>query len=299
MCLVGLFGIIVVMPLEDARGREFTPFGPSARFVSLVPSITEMLFAFGAGERVVGVTDYCTYPSEGVKSKAKIGGTKNPRVGQVLALHPDLVIANMEENRRADVERMEAEGIPVFVTFAHTVQGAIMEMWDIAALVGAGNTSEIVVPIERMFAHWETKPHRRRPRVFCPIWRDPWMTANGETYIGDLIRICGGENVFDRRERRFPLAADLALAQAARAEGRDTRYPRVSLKEILAAKPEIILLPDEPYRFTVQDALELKAIPGLEHARVDLVDGTLVSWYGVRLGRALETIGNLLEEEAV
>ena len=282
------------MLLKDARGQAFETTSAPQRIVSLVPSWTEALFTFGAGDRVVGVTDYCIHPAEGVAAKMKIGGTKNPRVDQILSLAPDLVIANVEENRQADVDALQARGVPVFVTFAHTIRAAIGELRDMAQLVGARNADAIIAPIERAIAN-APRP-ARRPRVFVAIWRDPWMTANGETYIGDLIETCGGENIFRERVRRYPLAADLGGAPAREAETRDTRYPRVSLEEVSAHQPDVVLLPDEPYRFTARDADELCALPALRDAQIHLIDGTLVSRYGVRTGRAIESISKLLEK---
>lgn len=283
------------MPVRDVRGQTFESDHPQ-RIVSLVPSLTEALFAFGAGDRVVGVTDFCIHPQASVASKTRIGGTKNPRVDRILALAPDLVIANVEENRKVDVDALEARGVPVFVTFPRTVRAAIDELRDLALLVGAAEPASVVEPIEAALARLGRPRHR--PRVFIPIWRDPWMTANADTYIGDLIETCGGANVFGARERRFPLAADLAGAPSRAPEPmQDTRYPRVSLAEVAAAQPEIILLPDEPYRFTQPDADELHATPGLEQARIHLIDGTLVSWYGVRMARALATLPRILGPE--
>ena len=283
------------MPVRDARNKVFETTRAPQRIVSLVPSWTEALFAFGAGDRVVGVTDYCIHPANQVAAKIKVGGTKNPRLDQILSLASDLVIANIEENRQADVDALQAHGVPVFATFARTVRAAIDELRAIGQLIGAQNSDKIIAPIERALAHAPRPAHR--PRVFVAIWRDPWMTANGETYIGDLIETCGGENVFRDRERMFPLAADLRRDPARAVQGRDTRYPRVSLEEVATQEPDVVLLPDEPYRFTERDAAELCALPALRDTRIHLIDGTLVSWYGVRTGRAIETISELLEHE--
>jgi ABC-type Fe3+-hydroxamate transport system substrate-binding protein len=118
------------------------------------------------------------------------------------------------------------------------------------------------------------------------------MTANGETFIGDLIETCGGGNIFRDRARMFPLAADLRSARARVVDGQDTRYPRVSLEEVAAHQPQVILLPDEPYRFANSDAEELRV--AFPNSLVHLVDGTLVSWHGVRIAQAVETISGLL-----
>ncbi len=268
------------MFVYDIRGKAFDTRRAPQRIVSLVPSLTETLFAFGAGNRVVGVTDYCIYPADGVATKTKIGGTKNPRVPDILALAPDLVIANVEENQRRDIEALEAQGVPTFITFPQTVQAAIAELEQLAQLVSATDAQAIIQPIEAAIAR--CRPAHTGRRVFTPIWRDPWMTANGETYMGNLIETCGGINVFRERTRQFRRPEP----------GRDARYPHVQVEEIAAAKPEVILLPDEPYPFTEKDAAGLR---GITSARTYLVDGTLVSWYGVRMARAIETLRPLLE----
>ncbi len=266
------------MPVQDIRGRTFQVPPFPRRIVSLVPSLTETLFAWGAGDRVVGITDYCIHPRDGVAIKPRVGGTKNPRVRDILALSPDLVIVNVEENRKADIEALEANGVPVFVTFPRTVREAVAELRVLGALAGTPNAEATIAPVEAWLSHLPSPAVR--PRVFIPIWRDPWMTANGETYIGDLIETCGGTNIFRERRRQFRRPEP----------ERDTRYPHVTLAEVAAASPDVVLLPDEPYRFGEQDAAELR---GITNARIHLVDGTLVSWYGIRMARALETITRL------
>lgn len=293
LAYMALIGIIQGMSIRDVRGKTFDTARPPQRIVSLVPSVTETLFAFGAGERVVGVTDYCIHPADGVAAKTRVGGTKNPRVEQILTLAPELVLANIEENRKPDIETLEAHGVPVYVTLPRTVRMALDELRDLAQLVGAENAAVLLAPIEHRLD--ALTPPRRRTRVFVAIWRDPWMTANGDTFVGDLIETCGGENIFRERQRKFPLAADLGRVPERDVEGADTRYPRVSLQEVASLRPEVILLPDEPYRFTEQHAQELHATSGLEHAHIQLVDGTLVTWSGIRMGRALEVLPGRLQ----
>ncbi len=241
------------------------------------------------------MTDYCIYPADQVTGKVRVGGTKNPRLGAIRDLEPDLVIANMEENRRQDVEALEAAGVPVFVTFARTVRAAIDEMHTLAKLVHTPEAEEMIAPIEAAWAYQTSKKRTSRARVFCPIWRDPWMTANGDTYISDLIETCGGTNVFAERERHFPLAADVAGEPGRIVEGADTRYPRVSLEEAAALRPDVILLPDEPYRFAEKDAADIRAVRGLELAHIHLIDGTLISWYGIRIGKSISTLARIIE----
>jgi ABC-type Fe3+-hydroxamate transport system substrate-binding protein len=246
------------------------------RIVSLVPSLTEALFALGLGERVVGVTEWCVHPAEGVAPLAKIGGTKSPDIRAVLALRPDLVIANREENRRRDVERLESAGIRVWVTHPRTVRDGVELLGALADLGAPEERKRAVVgPAMAALAGAEQQGFERRVRVVCPIWRDPWMVVGDDTYAHDLITLCGGENVFAGVSQR--------------------RYPRVKLAEIEAAAPELILLPDEPYAFGQRDAQELAAldIPAAHAGRIHLIDGTLVSWYGPRILQAIDTLCGL------
>jgi ABC-type Fe3+-hydroxamate transport system substrate-binding protein len=247
------------------------------RIVSLVPSLTEALFALGLGGRVVGVTDWCVHPSDGVAKLPKLGGTKNPDLEALRALRPDLVIANREENRRRDVERLEAAGIRVWVTYPRTVREGARLLRELAELGAEPEAvARVVEPVERAVEEAEARAGSPRARVFCAIWRDPWMAVGGDTYADDLLRACGGENVFASRSER--------------------RYPRVTLAEVEAARPEVILLPDEPYAFGPADAAELRRlrVPAAREGRIHLVDGTLVSWYGPRIARALATLGACL-----
>jgi ABC-type Fe3+-hydroxamate transport system substrate-binding protein len=248
------------------------------RIVSLVPSLTEALFALGLGERVVGVTDWCVHPREQVARLPKVGGTKTPDLAAIRALAPDLVIANREENRRRDVERLEQAGIAVWVTYPRTVREGAELLAELATLgASAERTHEVVRPVLEAVEAAESRPAGRRPRVFCPIWRNPWMTLGRDTYAHDLIRLCGGENVF--------------------AERGDRRYPLVSEEDIVRAAPEVVLLPDEPYRFDERDARELQGwnLPAGRERRIHLIDGTWVSWYGPRIRGAIETLRGFFE----
>jgi ABC-type Fe3+-hydroxamate transport system substrate-binding protein len=272
------------------------------RIVSLVPSLTEALFAFGLGSRIVGVTDYCVEPQPEVRSKPTIGGTKNPDMQAILRLAPDLVVANVEENRREDAECLQARGIPVFVCFPQTVVEALVTL---RALAQATEVEAQAAPVlERIeTAHEETKAFtagRQKVRVFCPIWKDPWMTINRDTFVHDMLETCGGANIFAERERRFPLAADLGQRSAwerGRVVGRDRRYPRVTLDEMAGRRPEVILLPDEPYRFTEADRADfagLVEVPAVREQRIYIIDGKTVCWYWSRLDESLRFLRRVL-----
>jgi len=257
--------------------------GPGPRrLVSLVPSVTEALFALGLGERVVGVTDWCVHPAGPVAALPKVGGTKDTDVEAVLRLEPDLVLANHEENTRRTVEALEAAGLEVRVSYPRTVAEGVELL---AELHGLGASPEawaaVVEPARRALGAAEAAKAARtqRPtRVFCPIWRDPWMGVSGDTYIHDLLVLCGGEN---------PWA------------GAQCRYPILKRAEIELAAPHVILLPDEPYAFGEADRQEILGwnLPAARSGSVHLIDGTWVSWYGPRIPQAIETIGSLLSPE--
>jgi len=248
-----------------------------------VPSLTEALFRLGLGDRVVGVTHWCVHPAEQVSQLPKLGGTKDPDIAAIVALRPDLVLANQEENTRRAVDALRGAGLEVWVTYPRTVREALLLLRELADL-GASPEARgaVLAPCERAFLAAEERARSapRRARVFCPIWRDPWMSVGSDTYAHDLIELCGGENVF--------------------AGQRERRYPIVRLSEIEAASPEVVLLPDEPYRFGPAEVELLGAlrIPAAASGRIHCLDGTLVSWYGPRIGRAIETLGALLDPGA-
>ncbi len=247
------------------------------RIVSLVPSLSEALFSLGLGERLVGVTDWCVHPADGVAPLPKVGGTKNPSLARIRELAPDLVIANREENRERDIEKLRAEGFEVWVTYPRSVADGLALLRELAAL-GAGEAASAacIEPAERAFREALEQPPARPTRCFCPIWKEPWMAVGTDTYAADLIALCGGANVFALRKER--------------------RYPIVSEEEIIESAPEVVLLPDEPYAFGERDVAELSGlpIPAAESGRIHRIDGTLVSWYGPRIGRAIREIRSLL-----
>lgn len=277
---------------------------PPRTIVSLVPSVTESLFDLNLGDRLIAVTDYCIHPVGKVEALPRIGGTKNPDVTRIIELKPDLVIANREENRREDVEALEAAGIPVWVTFPRTVTDVFALLWDFMNLLGETSMVPRVRLIEYTYDWLAGISREREPnltKVFVPIWYDPLMTFNADTYMHDLLRICGGQNVFADRERQYPLQADLEQAEPypsddPRVAGRDTRYPRVTLDEVVAAQPEVILLPSEPFAFNEQHIPIFAAldIPAAKNNRIHLVDGSLLTWHGTRIAYAFDTFPALL-----
>lgn len=286
----------------DAMGRTVQiPLQPQ-RLVSLVPSITETLFRFGWGAQVVGITEYCTEPAAEVVHKTTIGGTKNPDIAKILSLAPQIVFAVAEENRRHDVEQLTAAGLAVYVFEPCTVRDGIDLLWRLAEILDCyRHVALLLQEIEHDYAETQAQVATRPPvRVFCPIWKDPYMTISDGTYVHDMLRVCGGKNIFAQRQRRFPLAADLGQQPeqtGVRHTERDRRYPRVTLKEMAACQPAVILLPDEPYAFSTMDLADFVPfadIPAVRDGRVHLIDGKMVSWYGPRIGSSLRTLRDLL-----
>ena len=258
--------------VNDARGTAVGLPDRVERVVSLVPSLTEWLVVAGVGERLVGVTDWCSEPAAALAGLARVRGTKNPDLEAVRRLEPDLVVANAEENRKLDVQRLEAGGLAVFVTMPTTVAGAVSELRDLAAAVGdlpgaAALDAELVAAVGDAYRR---RP-ARRVRYACAVWRDPWMWVGRRTYAADLLGLAGGEPVLD----------DPA-----------TRYPKLDPEALAALGPQLVLLPSEPYEFTEADADELAA--GFAGPRVELVDGRALTWYGPRIPAAIAAFRELL-----
>jgi ABC-type Fe3+-hydroxamate transport system substrate-binding protein len=262
----------------DELGFKFELDHPPARIISLVPSWTETLFAFGLDEEIVGVTRFCVEPAAAVAARPKISGTKNPDIRAIVNLEPDLVVANAEENRREDIERLRSHGIAVFTTYPRTIAGAVQSILNLGGIVGrqaqAGALAREVVrtvsEIETGLGIW----NKLRLRAFCPIWKNPWMAFNGDTYGHDVLRMLAFNNVF-----------------ASAGE----RYPRTTLEEVLERRPDVVLLPDEPYAFGNRDVEELKAmLPSPLARRVILVGGRDLHWYGVHMVPGLRALAALL-----
>ena len=264
--------------LSDDLGFRVELAGAPKRIISLVPSWTETLFALGAGGNVVGVTKFCVEPADAVASVTRVGGTKNPDLRLIAKLEPDLVIANAEENRREDIEKIRASGVPVIVTYPRTVGGAVESILKLGKAVGceaetdamARDIVRVVSGIEAATGVWA----RLRFRVFCPIWKNPWMAFNADTYAHDVLRMLGFNNIF-----------------ASAGE----RYPMTTLDAALELKPDIVLLPDEPYAFGDRDVEELKSmLPAPLARRVLVVSGRDLHWYGVHMVRGLATLADRL-----
>ncbi|MFB7449419.1 helical backbone metal receptor [Streptomyces sp. NPDC056194] len=272
--------------------------GTVRRVVSLVPSLTETVAVTAPG-LLVGATDWCSHPAG--LDVARVGGTKNPDVAAIAALRPDLVLANEEENRAPDLDALRAAGIDVLVTEIRTLDQAFRELERVLAACGAPARPRWLMEAEEAWAAVEpvgpvasggpVEPAgaagppgsadtagppepvaAAEPRVsvtaVVPIWRRPWMVLGCDTFAGDLLTRLGVRNLYD---------------------GHPERYPRIPLDELHAARPDLVVLPDEPYRFTRDDGPE--AFPGTAAA---LVDGRMLTWYGPSLAEAPRVLSRAL-----
>ncbi|QGV81518.1 helical backbone metal receptor [Streptomyces ficellus] len=224
------------------------------RVVSLVPSLTEAVAVTAPGV-LVGATDWCTHPAG--LAVTRIGGTKNPDVAAIAALRPDLVVANEEENREPDLAALRAAGLDVMVTEVRGLEQAFAELDRVLRACGVTDRPRWLDEAEAAWAAVAPDTHRK---AVVPIWRRPWMVLGSDTFAGDLLARLGVMNVYaDHPER----------------------YPRVPLDELRARGADLVVLPDEPYRFTADDGPE--AFDGLPAA---LVDGRYLTWYGPSLAGA-------------
>jgi ABC-type Fe3+-hydroxamate transport system substrate-binding protein len=240
--------------VRDDLGEPVLLTGPARRVVSLVPSLTEAL-AVTVPDRLVGATDWCTHPAG--LDVPRVRGTKNPDRAAIAALAPDLVVCNREENRRLDVDRLRAAGIPVWVTVIESVDEALASMRRLFA-----EALQVPEPgwLTAAAAEWARPVPEPALRCAVPVWRDPWMVVGPRTFTGDVLARLGLVNVFGAGE---------------------DRYPHVDVADVPAAAPDVVLLPDEPYFFTADDGPE--AFPGV---RSVLVSGRALTWYGPSLATA-------------
>lgn len=226
------------------------------RIISVVPSQTELLFDLGLDEHVVGITKFCIHPADKVKHIAKIGGTKQLNMQAIHNLQPDLIIANKEENEQSQVEEL-MQHYPVWISDIHNLQTAI----DMITKVGeiTAEESKAGELVDKIVNNFQTLlPAQPKLRVMYLIWRKPYMAAGNDTFINSMLQLCGFENVIQ-----------------------SGRYPELTADEIIAAKPDVLLLSSEPYPFGQKHIDEFKQmLPG---AKIELVDGELFSWYGSRL----------------
>lgn len=259
---------------RDAVGQDHPRAGNDARVVSLVPSITELLFVLGLGERVVGRTGFCIHPRNAVRAVPKLGGTKDIDFDGLAALEPTHVIVNVDENTRPDYERLREMVPDVIVTHPNAPRDNL----DLYRLIGGifdrdAAAAALCDDFER--AYRAITAHKRSARrVLYLIWRDPWMAVAADTYIARMLALVNWHVV--------------ELTDAA-------RYPKLDHDELASCGADLILLSSEPYPFRDRHIAEVSDLARVPTA---LVDGEMLSWYGSRAVAGLDYLAALADEHA-
>ncbi|MEO6882545.1 MAG: helical backbone metal receptor [Bacteroidia bacterium] len=251
----------------DQTNREIILREIPKKIISVVPSQTELLYDLGLDEEVIGITKFCIHPEKWFREKTRIGGTKKLDIEKIKLLNPDLIIANKEENEKSQIEEL-ARDFNVWISDIKTLDDALQMILRIGEITNkkerAGEIKQkIEIEFEKIIFR-QVKKKFLRTAYF--IWKKPFMVAGEDTFIDEMLRICGLENVFPKN-----IFSDT----------RNTRYPEISAEQLKAANPEIILLSSEPYPFKEKHIEEFKLI--CPQAKIKIVDGELFSWYGSRL----------------
>jgi ABC-type Fe3+-hydroxamate transport system substrate-binding protein len=250
-----------MIELIDALGREVKLKEPAKRVVSCVPSISELIWDLGGGESLIGCTKFCIYPEHLRSYSTVVGGTKNLQLVTIRDLKPDLVIGIKEENKKEALYSL-AEDFPVYIGEVVTLNDALDMIRDIGKLLGKEDrASKMAESIEKDTIEWKKLRPVKRKKVFYLIWKNPWMVAGGDTFIHHCLDWGGWDNA----------AVELS------------RYPVISLEDMIKQEPEEIFLSSEPYPFVEEDQRVMEEI--FPHAKVRRVDGSLFSWYGSRMLR--------------
>lgn len=255
--------------------------GARARYVSLVPSLTESLFELGVGGEVVGATKFCVHPADRMSGVMRVGGTKNPSMERILGLEPTLVFANEEENRLEDVAALRGHGIEVHTSFPRLVSDVPGMLRDVGTAVGRPEAGAgLALSVEGALAEAAVFSRSRglRPvRFLVLIWRRPWMGASRDTFLSSLLEAAGGVNV---------LASE------------GPRYPELTEDEIADLNPDRVFLPSEPYPFQDQHVDELVRSARIPPGRFLPCDGELLTWHGSRTAAGLRAAMRWLDSES-
>lgn len=257
-------------PLGNIISLEKAP----VRIVSLVPSLTELLFDLGLESHIAGITKFCVHPYHLKSTKEKIGGTKKVHTEKIRLLQPDIIIANKEENTPEIVATLQ-QIAPVYVTDVNNVDDAVQMIVEFGKIFSVRTQAQqLVDKIEYAradFAKFMDGRPWQRSAYF--IWKDPYMVAGNGTFINEMLQLNHFSNIYAEREGRYPEV----VAQKMRIQG----------------DPEVIFLPNEPYPFKDEDAFELGRFT--HHAKTVFADGEMFSWYGSRIIKAFAYFKELQE----
>ncbi|MGB2680801.1 MAG: cobalamin-binding protein [Candidatus Competibacter sp.] len=264
--------------LIDAIGVRHEPVAAPVRIVSLVPSITELLFVLKLGDQLVGRTHYCIHPPHWVAKVPSVGGTKKVRYARLQALQPTHVIVNIDENPRELADRLTADGFQVIVTHPLTPEDNVPLYRLIGGIFNrAAEAESLVGRFERALAELRQVVWARR-RVLYLIWRKPWMGVNRETYISRMLALVGWETL--------PVESD-------------ERYPKLEMDQTLLDTVDLVLFSSEPYHFLPEDLETFARYYDCPLDKLRLIDGEMTSWYGSRAIQGLRYLGQLAESVSI
>jgi hypothetical protein len=245
------------------------PYRPE-RIISLVPSQTELLHYLQLDNKVVAMTKFCVHPKKWFNTKIKIGGTKALDLEKITELNPDLIIANKEENVKEQIETL-ARQFPIWLTDVNNFEDALQMINDIGVLTDSTEQADhLNKKIIHSFSNLNEGNTSQKRAVYL-IWKNPYMTIGGDTFINDMLSKSGFINVFKHRKR----------------------YPEISLQEIADSNCDLVFLSSEPYPFQQKHIAELQQ--ALPDKIIKLADGEMFSWYGSRLLKTAEYLKNLSE----
>jgi ABC-type Fe3+-hydroxamate transport system substrate-binding protein len=256
----------------DQLGRLVTITGIPKRIISLVPSQTELLYDLGLNNEVVGITKFCIRPDSWFKSKVKVGGTKSLHTATIKMMAPDLILANKEENTKEQIDEL-AKDYPVWVSDINTLDDACNMIREIGKITEHTNKATAIVnKINENFLQFI--PFKKTERTCYLIWRDPYMTIGGDTFINHLLNRAGFKNIFDDQQR----------------------YPEITIRQLADQNCQLLLLSSEPFPFKEKHVQELQQ--QLPFTKIALVDGEMFSWYGSRLIHAPAYFSSLIQSLA-
>ena len=242
------------------------------RIISVVPSLTELLFDLGIENEIVGITRFCIHPKGKVGSITKVGGTKSLKLERISSLNPDIIIANKEENAKSDIEYLQKH-YNVLLTDIFTLDDALDSILEIGEKTNVFPIAQKLVT-EIKYEFEQLKPFSNSNNVVGYfIWENPKMISGRNTFINDLINKLGFVNMDINPE---------------------SRYPELSTQEVNELNPDVIFLSSEPFPFKEKHKLEFEI--QFPKARVILVDGEMFSWYGSRLKKAPKYFNQLIKE---
>lgn len=266
----------------DQAGRTVTVPSDPVRIISLAPNITEILFAVGAGGKIVGVSEFSNYPAEAARLP-QVGSYIKPNLEAIIALAPDLVIATADGEKRAEIDRLAALGIPVYIINPRTINGVIATVREVGRLAGRRNEGEAAADeMERDVARITALVAGLVPvKALLVVNTNPLITVNGNTFQDEMIRAAGGTNI---------------------AAAESIRYPTLTYEEVVVRAPGVIIMttmsPDEDYRSVTAAWLRFTTVPAVKSGRIFVIDSDIVDRPSPRMVQGLEELARLFHPEA-